>query len=212
MDSHSLKGRVAGELREQIASGRLALGAPLSDKALADELRISRTPVREALLQLRSEGLVVMHPQSGTYVFDATPREVEEICQVRAILETGALQVLTRRELPALVESLQRNVREAAAALRAGEYARCDDLDTAFHEAIVALCGNAMLVATYRLVSDKVRALRARMPRTRERFGQAIAHHRDIARLLHEGKLAAATAELGSHVGNVQRLLSVPAR
>lgn len=203
----SLKGHVAARLRERIANGELALGAPLSDKALAEALGISRTPVREALLQLRSEGLVVMHPQSGTYVFDATPREVEDICQVRSILETGALQVLTRRELPALVQTLRANVKEAGTALRAGDHARCDLLDSRFHEAIVALCGNELLGQTYGLISDKVRALRNRMPRSRERFAHAIAHHRAITRLLEEGKLAEATRELGVHVGNVQRLL-----
>jgi DNA-binding GntR family transcriptional regulator len=203
----SPKEHIATQLREHIATGALPLGASLSDKALAEQLRISRTPVREALLQLRSEGLVVMRPQSGTYVFDPQPREVEEICQLRAILETGALQVVTRKELPALVAALKANLSEAATALKSRNYARVDTLDAAFHETIVGLCGNELLVETYRRISNKVRALRHRMPRSHERFAGAVAHHREIAKLLEQGQLARAIVELGGHVGNVQRLL-----
>lgn len=202
---------IASQLREHIATGVLPLGSPVSDKALAELLRISRTPVREALLQLRSEGLVVMRPQSGTYVFDPAPHEVEEICQLRAILETGALQVVTKKDLPALVRALEANLTDAAAALKARDYARVDGLDAAFHETIVGLCGNALLVQTYRRISNKVRALRHRMPRSHERFARALAHHREIARLLERGQVARAIAELGGHVNNVQRLLAAPA-
>jgi DNA-binding GntR family transcriptional regulator len=198
---------IAAQLREHIATGVLPLGSPVSDKALAELLRISRTPVREALLQLRSEGLVVMRPQSGTYVFDPARHEVEEICQLRAILETGALQVVTKKDLPALVRALKGNLAEAAAALKARDYARVDVLDAAFHETIVGLCGNALLVQTYRRISNKVRALRHRMPRSHERFASALAHHREIARLLEQGQVAKAISELSGHVNNVQRLL-----
>lgn len=200
---------IASQLREHIATGVLPLGTPLSDKALADLLRISRTPVREALLQLRSEGLVVMRPQSGTYVFDPEPHEVEEICQLRSILETGALQVVSGKELPALVAALKANLAEAAAALKARDYVRCDGLDAAFHETIVGLCGNALLVQTYRRISNKVRALRHRMPRSHERFADAVVHHREIARLLEQGQVSRAITQLAGHVGNVQRLLGV---
>jgi DNA-binding GntR family transcriptional regulator len=203
----SPKEHIASQLREHIAAGVLPLGAALSDRALAEQLRISRTPVREALLQLRSEGLVVMRPQSGTYVFDPAPHEVEEICQLRCILETGALQVVTKKELPELVRALKANLAEAAASLKARDYARCDTLDAAFHETIVGLCGNALLAQVYRGISNKVRALRNRMPRSHERFADAVAHHREIARLLDQGQVARAIAELSAHVGNVQRLL-----
>jgi DNA-binding GntR family transcriptional regulator len=205
----SAKEHIATQLREHIATGVLPLGASLSDKALAGQLRISRTPVREALLQLRSEGLVVMRPQSGTYVFDPSPHEVEEICQLRSILETGALQVVTKKELPGLVRALEANLGQAAASLKARDYARADELDAGFHETIVGLCGNALLVQTYRRISNKVRALRHRMPRSHQRFARALAHHRQIAKLLDQGQVGRASAELSAHVNNVQRLLGV---
>src|SRR5687768_10659710 len=155
----STPAHIASQLREHIASGVLPPGTPLSDKALATQLNISRTPVREALLQLRSEGLVVARPQSGTFVFDPDDKEVAEICQVRSILEAGALAVVTADQLPALKDALAANVAEASAALRRRDHATCDALDAAFHQTIVALCGNELLVQTYRGISNKVRAL-----------------------------------------------------
>ena len=87
------KTTVAAEIRSRITTGRLALGARISDKQLAAELDVSRTPVREALVQLQSEGLVVMRPQSGTFVVDLTIEDVRQICATRAILEAGALRL-----------------------------------------------------------------------------------------------------------------------
>ena len=203
----STPAQIASQLREHIASGVLPPGTPLSDKALAGQLNISRTPVREALLQLRSEGLVVARPQSGTFVFDPDEKEVAEICQVRAILEAGALAVVNEETLPALQAALAANVAAATAALRIRDHATCDALDAAFHETIVALCGNALLVQTYRTISNKVRALRNRMPRSHERFARAVKEHREISRMLSKGDVELARRELSAHVGQVERLL-----
>ena len=203
----STPAHIASQLREHIASGVLPPGTPLFDKALASQLKISRTPVREALLQLRSEGLVVARPQSGTFVFDPDEKEVAEICQVRGILEAGALAVVTEKTLPALKAALAANVAEASAALRGRDYAACDALDAAFHETIVALCGNDLLVQTYRGISNRVRALRNRMPRAHDRFARAVQEHREISRMVSRGEVAAATRQLSAHVEKVEALL-----
>jgi DNA-binding FadR family transcriptional regulator len=70
------KSAIAEGIRARIRSGELPLGARISDKVIASELGISRTPVREALVQLQTEGLVVIRPQSGTFVTDLTPTDV----------------------------------------------------------------------------------------------------------------------------------------
>jgi DNA-binding GntR family transcriptional regulator len=206
----STPAHIASQLREHIATGVLPPGTPLSDKALASQLNISRTPVREALLQLRSEGLVVARPQSGTFVFDPDEKEVAEICQVRGILEAGALAVVTEEQLPALNAALAANVTDAAAALRQRNYAACDALDAAFHETIVALCGNDLLVQTYRGISNRVRALRNCMPRSHDRYARAVQEHKEISRLISRGDVPAATEKLAGHVRRVEMLLLGP--
>src|SRR5690606_5401144 len=82
----SLKEMVADELRMRIIDGRLQLGAGLSENGLAAELGISKTPVREALLQLKQEGLVEVQPQRGTYVFRMAAEQVVMISELREIL------------------------------------------------------------------------------------------------------------------------------
>ena len=90
VDARPLKGVVADEIRSRIIVGRIDLGARISDKELASELKISRTPVREALLQLQAEGLVVVRPRSGTFVFDLSPDELQQISELRGLFEAGA--------------------------------------------------------------------------------------------------------------------------
>ena len=87
------KSAIAEGVRVRIRSGELPLGARISDKVIASELGISRTPVREALVQLQTEGLVVIRPQSGTFVTDLTPTDVLQICATRCVLEVGALRL-----------------------------------------------------------------------------------------------------------------------
>jgi DNA-binding GntR family transcriptional regulator len=202
------KALVAAEIRSRITAGRLPLGARISDKKLAAELNVSRTPVREALVQLQSDGLVVMRPQSGTFVFDLTVQEVRDICATRAILETGAIRLAADAGSADAMARLGLLVGRAAIALDDGDLELCDELDCQFHEGIVAASGNGYLVRAYSGISDRLRALRHRLPRERDRMARAIAQHRRIIDLWAAGRLDQATTEIGSHVLNVARLLA----
>jgi DNA-binding GntR family transcriptional regulator len=202
------KGIVAAEIRSRITTGRLPLGARISDKKIAAELNVSRTPVREALVQLQSEGLVVMRPQSGTFVFDLTIEEVRDICATRAILEAGAIRLAADARSADLMARLGLLVGRAAIALDDGDLVLCDELDCQFHEGIVAASANGYLIRAYSGISDRLRALRHRLPRQQDRMARAIAQHRHIIDLWAAGRLDQATTEISSHVLNVARLLT----
>jgi DNA-binding GntR family transcriptional regulator len=204
------KARLVDRIREQIVAGVFALGARLSDKEIAAEMKVSRTPVREALLQLQSEGLIVVRPRSGTFVFGVSESDLSQICEMRSLFETGALQMAAAVNPASLVGALTYPVAEAALALEDKDYARCEVLDTGFHETLIALSGNKYLVESYRTISTKVRALRSRLPQNHARIEGAIAQHRRIIDLVAVGKPEAAAAEIASHVRNVKhQLLSV---
>jgi DNA-binding GntR family transcriptional regulator len=208
-DTRPLKARIAEAVRERIALGTIGLGERLSDKDLAEELEVSRTPVREALLQLASEGLVVMHPQRGTFVFSAGADEVRELCELRAVLEAGAARLLAARGGSEAAAELAALVREARAALAGRDWESCERLDTRFHETLVERAGNALLAESYRALSDRVRALRRHLPRTRERVAHGLREHAAIAAAIGKGDGEGAAALLARHVGNVGRLLAV---
>jgi DNA-binding GntR family transcriptional regulator len=206
--SSSLKMRVINEIRSRILEGKLELGERLSDKALADELKSSRTPVREALLHLQSEGLVTMRPQSGTFVFEATTEEIGDLCRLRGIYEAGALSLAAKRDPDGTVKALHAIVANAALALHDGDLGRCESLDTEFHETLVTLSGSPLLAKAYRSLSDRVRALRHRLPQDKQRFAEAVSQHRRIVDCLATGRIDQAASEIVAHVGNVQRLLA----
>lgn len=202
--------RLVDGIREQIVTGLLPLGARLSDKDIATEMNVSRTPVREALLQLQSEGLIIVRPRSGTFVFDVSEADLSQICEMRSLFETGALKMAAAVNPTSLVGTLTFPVAEAALALEAKDYERCEALDTIFHETLIALSANKYLVESYRTISTKVRALRSRLPQNHARIEGAIAQHRRIIDLVAVGKAEAASAEIASHVRNVRtQLLSV---
>ena len=111
----SLTESTVKRLREAIISGALELGQPLSERQLAELLEVSKTPVREALAQLRREGLVRILPQRGAFVFTLSQQEVVEICEVRQALEASALRLAMERHpdgfrnaLESMVQRMQR--------------------------------------------------------------------------------------------------------
>lgn len=203
-----LKGQLADRIRDRIAGGSIGLGERVSDKKLALEMQVSRTPVREALLQLQSEGLIVVRPRSGTFVFDLSPGEVAQICDMRGLFEVGALRMAVEADASGFVGSMTVLVAEAALALERADYIRCEVLDTSFHETLIGLSRNKYLIDAYRTISSRVRALRSRLPQNQNRIGRAIAQHRRIIDLVAVGQIDAATTEIASHVRNVHRLLA----
>src|SRR5581483_543506 len=94
------------KIRKAIVEGALPLGSAISEGQLAASLGISKTPVREALAQLRIEGLVTIVPQSGTFVFTLSASEVVEICELRQMLEAAALRLALERNRTRLIDRL----------------------------------------------------------------------------------------------------------
>lgn len=199
--------KIAENLRTRIVNGELKPGQMLSDKELALAYQTSRTPVREALIELRNAGLVVTYPQRGTYVFNPTPKDVAEICQMRGLLEAGALRVAAGLGLMPLVVELNKAVAHMAFAIEAGDLRAVETYDTQFHETMVAMCGNSRLVASYQQISDQVRVLRHQLPARRQRVHDALAQHRRIVDLLTAERVDDAVDEVVRHVENVHSLL-----
>src|ERR1700687_5887651 len=100
------KSRLVDRIRDQIVTGAFPLGARVSDKEIAVEMNVSRTPVREALLQLQSEGLIVVRPRSGTFVFGVSENDLSQICDMRSLFEIGALKMAATANPTTLVGAL----------------------------------------------------------------------------------------------------------
>jgi DNA-binding GntR family transcriptional regulator len=179
----SLTELVVEELRKRIIDGRLRLGEALSENTLAAELGISKTPVREALLQLKSERLVEVLPQRGTYVFSVAADQVAMIGELREILEVAAIAAAVERNPAELVERLKPIVDAMQAAEDVGDSVAYSTLDGEFHQAIIDLCGNRYIKDAFNQIGFRIQALRLRLSRDAGLNRSSFEDHREIVRL-----------------------------
>lgn len=145
-----IQARVADALRLAIVRGAYPPGAALSELALAEELRVSRTPVREALKQLETEGLVRVVPRVGTFVTEPSGRELSELLELQEVFEGLAARLLAARGPVPALDALAAAVTAAGAAAAAGDQDAFHTALEAFADALVDGAGSGKLALTYR--------------------------------------------------------------
>jgi DNA-binding GntR family transcriptional regulator len=157
-----LRHEVLAGLRNGILGGDIAPGTRLLEVPLANELGVSRGPVREALRQLEQEGLVEFYPHRGAVVVGVAEVEVETIYGIRALLEgrafARACRVVTDDDLTALAETVERMV----AASESGDVAAVTEYDLRFHGRVVEISGFQYLRRLWASIDGVVRARTAR--------------------------------------------------
>jgi DNA-binding GntR family transcriptional regulator len=159
----SLTEQAAAYIRGRIVHGALQCGESLSELALAEELGVSKTPVREALLELKRQGLVEVHPQRGTFVFEMSADQVVQLAEVRSILELAALSLAMDRNRDALRHRWSEIVRAMGVALAKGNTEDYRVLDGSFHQAMFDVAENQFLSETFSVVAFRIQALRNRL-------------------------------------------------
>ena len=141
----SIREKVYAAVRDNILDGRIAPGERVVETRLAEEIKTSRTPVREALHMLEREGLLEAIPRVGYRVKQITLDEIDEICEIRKANEClaarWAVERITSRELKALEENLVISERE----VKAGNPQAFVELDAEFHEILVRASGSERL-------------------------------------------------------------------
>jgi DNA-binding GntR family transcriptional regulator len=204
----SLAETVLHQLRESIVHGDLALGQPLSERQLADDLGVSKTPVREALAQLRGEGLVLIYPQRGAFVFTLSAREVHQICEFRSAVETAALRLAIARGPDGFAAELEDIVRGMAAAQRQGDQRLYLSLDTRYHAAFFEHCGNSYLRDSYARYVGKIAALRTHLAGKPLHTKLSFREHRQMLETIRRGDADATIAVLDIHIGRTRETYS----
>ncbi len=199
----SLTDLAVERIRAAIVEGRLAFGEQLSESALALNLGVSKTPVREALLQLKRDGLVDIQPQRGTFVFALLPDEVGELTEFREMIEIEALALAMRRDREGLVRALKANL--ARMPRRGADPRAVHALDTEFHETIVRASGNRHVVDAYAVVGHRIEALRYRLPVGNADVQHCQENHRRLVERIASGDLRRAQALLREHILSTQK-------
>jgi DNA-binding GntR family transcriptional regulator len=196
------------KIRDGITSGEYALGAPLYEKVLAQDFGISKTPVREALVQLQREGLVVVQPHSGTFVFELAHGEVTELCELRLILETNAVQLAMRRQAGRLTTELEALTAEMRESVKKKKIAHYRELDAQFHQCFFKHCGNAYLASSYAMIEAKIQTLRVSLVTPLPNLtALSLDEHLQITQALRESKVDTASEILTTHIKRSRELM-----
>lgn len=139
--------RVYAMLREQILSLQLAPNSELDEVQFSRELGFSRTPIREALIRLASDGLVVLAPNRGARVAPLDLGQVPQALETLELYERATTRWAAQRRQPHHLDALERRNQEFAAACRSGDRRLIVETNWAFHDAINQACGNEYMAA-----------------------------------------------------------------
>ena len=178
----SLHGEILSRLRDYIVEGNLAGGARIPERQLCEMFGISRTPLREALKVLASEGLVDLLPNRGARVRELGARELAELFDVLGGLEALAGRLLCERMTEAEfneIEQLHHQMYAFYLSRNMHDYFRCNQ---SIHQKIVAATGNTALSSAHASLANRLRRVRyaANLAQKRDRWGEAMREHEAI--------------------------------
>lgn len=192
----NLSEAVAASVRRMIVDGALQAGERINEVHLAEALKVSRTPLREALNRLVAEGAIVVTPRRGFFVAPMTTEELGQLYDVRPLLDPEALR-LGGVPSPKTLDRLDRINREIA---EAADAEAAIDLDDAWHLTLLAHCPNRVLVGLIEQIMVRTRRYEMALMRDRPSRERATAHHDDVVAALRSGNLDAACAGLRANM------------
>jgi DNA-binding GntR family transcriptional regulator len=151
-----LRQSVYDALIDLIVGGDLPPGQHMVETDLARQLGVSRQPIREALHRMEAEGWVDLRPSQGAFVHVPTDAEVDNLLEVRALLEAETARLAARAPSPAQVARLREICREGQAAAEAGDFTEAVTVNSLFHAEVAAIGDNAVLAELADIVGRRV--------------------------------------------------------
>jgi len=206
----SLKHKAYASIKDAILTLKLEPGAALVESDLAEQLGISKTPVRDALQELEREGFVARILFKGAYVTDVTMRDMTEVFQLRAVLEGLAARLAAPHFSQADLDHLERNLTAAEAALAKSDLVLCSELGQALHLAIIDRAGNDRLAWIIHNLDDHLRRFRILSDRINGRLNKSVQEHRRILAGLEQRDSAGTEQAMRNHLFSVLQDLSAP--
>ncbi|MFD4136990.1 GntR family transcriptional regulator [Streptomyces goshikiensis] len=204
--------RVYTHVKRGVLDRRYEGGVLLTEGELAEAVGVSRTPVREALLRLETEGLLKLYPKKGALVLPVSAQEIADVIETRLLVE----EFTVRRAVPAppaLLDRLAALVEEQRRHAAAGDLAAVMAADRGFHAEIVRGAGNQILCRLYDQLRDRqLRMGVALLHAHPDRIERSLTEHTEILDALRAGDAETAAAAVRAHVGRVEALVRGTAR
>jgi DNA-binding GntR family transcriptional regulator len=196
-----LQDRAYAEIKGLIQDGTFPSGSFLSERQLAARLRMSKTPVKNALVRLEMEGFVAVSPQQGIVVREISVQEILDILDIRMALETHVCRRLAGALGPEQAAALRANLKGQAEAAKSGDMPGLTRLDADFHVLLCSFAGNAEIAQVMGRLRDKLHRIILRVMRqVPGRPATAVAEHAAIAAAVLKGKGAEAAKLMERHL------------
>jgi DNA-binding GntR family transcriptional regulator len=190
--------RAYDHLKQAILDRAYPGGALLSEGEVAAQVGVSRTPVREALLRLETEGLVRLYPKRGALVLPVSPQEITDVLETRELVETFTAG---RAALgPALVEELETLLAAMREHFESGDGREFSRADRGFHRALVAAAGNEILTQLYDTLRDRQLRMARLTTGDPARTAHAIHDHAEILEAVRSGDRRRIRAVIHRHL------------
>ena len=204
-DKYSPRGRVFRKLREDIQNGNYQENDELKEAAIADELGVSRTPVREAFRQLELEGLIRIVPNKGAYVTGISVSDVADIYDIRSLLEGLCARCATKKITKEKIEELEEIILLSEFHLEKEHYDQLIELDNRFHMNLYEACESKMLIHLLKDFHQYVQKQRQQTLSDHERSAAAVAEHKSIMEAIRDGNAQLAEKLADEHICNAYR-------
>ena len=205
LDSYKpLRDLVLEALREAIMNGSLQPRERLMEIQLAEELGVSRTPIREALRKLELEGFIVMVPRKGAFVADISFKDITEVFEIRAALESLAAGLAAERITDEEIEALERNLVAKAEAIAANDLQKLVEVDTNFHETIYQASRNQRLRSIISNLREQIQRFRTQSLSFPGRMKYSLAEHRAIVEAIEARDTHLARQLAQEHIENAE--------
>ena len=198
---------IAERVVEAILAQKLAPGERLGEQALAGNFGVSRTMVREALMQLQARGFVEVQSKRGWYVVQPSAAEARDAFAARRIVEAGILAE-AGKPLQKVIKTLRAHIVEEQRAIEGADAATRAFLLADFHVCLAQQMGHRLLVDVLRDLTART-TLAATLYQSKHEAGQSCAEHGAIVAALEAGDTARARELMIAHIGNVEEALQV---
>ena len=202
-----LRDLVSEHIRQAIISGIFHPGERLMEIQLAEEMGVSRTPVREAIRKLELEGLVVMIPRRGTYVANISIKDINEVYEVRTALDVLAAGLAAERINEDELEMMQRLLVEIGQYIDEGNIEKIVEIDTAFHDILYQASRNNRLVGIIYNLREQLTSFRAKSMAYPGRLEETLEEHRRIVDTIAQGDAVAAQKASEYHMERSEHTL-----
>ena len=198
----ALHQQVAHSLRQMLVENRIVPGAKLNERELSEVLKVSRTPLREAIRMLAAEGLVELLPNRGAVAVELSDADVLNTFEVMSGLEAQSGELAAQRITDAELAEIKAMHYEMLATYTRRDLPAYYRLNAAIHSAINAAAQNPVLTAVYKQVNARLQALRFRSNQDGDKWGAAVEQHEQMIEALSTRNAAAMRVLLVTNINN----------